>query len=142
MKVCLKVRQAAVAWRSGIGYVYGAIRLARCRTAGLTIARSRPRQPASKCGGFSLPEVLFALLLMALSSSTLLHYHRALALGFSQQWYQREAWRVAEQGLAGHDVAGWTSTLQQQSGPSGCTLERADVKGPFQRNATLTRLRC
>ncbi|MEQ4514538.1 MAG: prepilin-type N-terminal cleavage/methylation domain-containing protein, partial [Pantoea agglomerans] len=51
----------------------------------MTTARSRPRPPASKRGGFSLPEVLFALLLMALSSSTLLHYHRALALGFSQQ---------------------------------------------------------
>ncbi|SUB15247.1 Tfp pilus assembly protein PilV [Pantoea agglomerans] len=62
-----------------------------------------PRPPASKRGGFSLPEVLFALLLMALSSSTLLHYHRALALGFSQQWYQREAWRVAEQQLMGHE---------------------------------------
>ncbi len=89
-----------------------------------------------------MPEVLFALLLMALSSSTLLHYHRALALGFSQQWYQREAWRVAEQRLAGHEVAGWKSTLQQQSGPSGCTLERAEVTGPYQRSATLTRLRC
>lgn len=86
--------------------------------------------------------MLFALLLMALSSSTLLHYHRALALGFSQQWYQREAWRVAEQRLAGHEVAGWKSTLQQQSGPSGCTLERAEVTGPWQRRATLTRLRC
>jgi len=95
-----------------------------------------------KCGGFSLPEVLFALLLMALSSSTLLHYHRALARGFSQQWYQREAWRVAEQRLAGHDVAGWQSTLQQQIGPLGCTLERADVTGPYQRRASLMRLRC
>ncbi|MCX2201809.1 prepilin-type N-terminal cleavage/methylation domain-containing protein [Pantoea agglomerans] len=108
----------------------------------MTTARSRPRPPASKRGGFSLPEVLFALLLMALSSSTLLHYHRALALGFSQQWYQREAWRVAEQQLMGHESPGWTSILQQQSGPSGCTLDRADVTGPYQRRATLTRLRC
>ena len=110
--------------------------------AGSTIARSRLWQPVCKRDGFSLPEVLFALLLMALSSSTLLHYHRALAVGFSQQWYQREAWRVAEQRLAGHEVAGWKSTLQEQSSTSGCTLERADVTGPYQRSASLTRLRC
>lgn len=131
-----------MAWLSGIGSAFGVIKLLRCRTAGSTTARSRLRQPVCKCGGFSLPEVLFALLLMALSSSTLLHYHRALAVGFSQQWYQREAWRVAEQRLAGHEVTGWKSTLQQQSGPSGCTLERAEVTGPWQRSATLTRLRC
>ncbi|MDH2068147.1 prepilin-type N-terminal cleavage/methylation domain-containing protein [Pantoea sp. GD03673] len=79
---------------------------------------------------------------MALSTSTLLHYHRALALALSQQWYQREAWRVAEQRLNGHEVAGWRSTLQQQSSASGCILDRADVTGPYQRSATLTRLRC
>lgn len=86
--------------------------------------------------------MLFALLLMALSSSTLLHYHRALARGFSQQWAQQEAWYVAEQRLAGHEVAGWQSTLQQQPGPAGCMLERADVTGPFGRHASLSRLRC
>lgn len=83
-----------------------------------------------------------ALLLMALSSSTLLHYHRALTLGFSQQWYQREAWHAAEQRLMGHEMAGWRSTWQQQIGPAGCTLERAEVTGPLQRHAALARLRC
>ncbi|MFB6326457.1 prepilin-type N-terminal cleavage/methylation domain-containing protein [Pantoea deleyi] len=79
---------------------------------------------------------------MALSTSTLLHYHRALALSFSQQWAQREAWRIAGQRLIGHEVAGWVSRLQQKSGPSGCILLQADVTGPWQRRATLTRLRC
>ena len=142
MKVCLKVRQAAVAWRSGIGSGYRAIRLPRCRMAGSTIARSRLWQPVCKRDGFSLPEVLFALLLMALSSSALLQYHRALTFGFSQQWNQREAWRVAEQRLIGHESAGWCTTLQIQNGPAGCRLERADVLGPQQRSASLTRLRC
>ena len=79
---------------------------------------------------------------MALSSSALVQYHRALTLGFSQQWLQREAWRVAGQRLAGHEVEGWRSTLQRQPGPGGCMLERAEVQGPQQRAATLTRLRC
>lgn len=79
---------------------------------------------------------------MALSSSALVKYHRALALGFSQQWGQREAWRVAEQRLIGHEVTGWHTTLQRQSDTAGCMLERAEVQGPQQRTATLTRLRC
>ncbi|WP_312758419.1 prepilin-type N-terminal cleavage/methylation domain-containing protein [Pantoea brenneri] len=97
---------------------------------------------AYETAGFSLPEALFALLLMALSSSALLQYHRALTLGFSQQWNQREAWRVAEQRLIGHETPGWRATLQTRSGPAGCRLERADVLGPQQRSASLTRLRC
>ncbi|MHA6312490.1 prepilin-type N-terminal cleavage/methylation domain-containing protein [Pantoea sp. S-LA4] len=108
----------------------------------MTTVRSPGQATVSENGGFSLPEALFALLLMALSSSALLQYHRALARGFSQQWEQREAWRVAEQRLVGQAVAGWHSTLQRQSSPTGCVQERADVQGPQQRTATLTRLRC
>lgn len=110
--------------------------------AGSTTAREPERTTVCEAAGFSLPEALFALLLMALSSSALLQYHRALTFGFSQQWNQREAWRVAEQRLIGHESAGWCTTLQIQNGPAGCRLERADVLGPQQRSASLTRLRC
>ncbi len=110
--------------------------------AGLIIAHNRNLNYVRKAAGFSLPEALFALLLMALSSSALLQYHRVLGLGFSQQWQQREAWRVAEQRLTGREVTGWQSVLQRSSGPGGCTLERVEVSGPHQRSATLSRLRC
>ncbi|MCZ4060320.1 prepilin-type cleavage/methylation domain-containing protein [Pantoea sp. LMR881] len=82
------------------------------------------------------------MLLMALSSSALMQYHRMLTHGFNQQWQQREAWRMAEQRLIGHDVAGWQSGLQRRTGPGNCTLESAEVVGPYQRTATLSRLRC
>ena len=55
------------------------------------------------------------MLLLAMTISTLLQYHRALALGFSQQWQQRQAWQVAGQALLGRDTAGWHIVHQPQS---------------------------
>ncbi|WP_244269249.1 prepilin-type N-terminal cleavage/methylation domain-containing protein [Pantoea septica] len=89
-----------------------------------------------------MPEALFALLLLATSVSALLQYHRALTQGFSQQWQQRVAVRVAAQRLMGHEVAGWRTSLQRSGAVSTCTLERAEVSGPDEARAMLTRLRC
>jgi len=89
-----------------------------------------------------MPEALFALLLLATSVSALLQYHRVLAQGFSQQWQQRAAARVAAQRLMGHEVAGWRTSLQHSGTISTCTLARAEVSGPYGAHATLTRLRC
>ncbi|QIE99415.1 prepilin-type cleavage/methylation domain-containing protein [Pantoea stewartii] len=79
---------------------------------------------------------------MAVSTSALLQYHRVLTLGFSQQWQQREAWRVAEQRLLGREVAGWQTRSDKKTGSGGCTLETVTVSGPHQRQASLTRLHC
>ncbi|MEJ5044634.1 MULTISPECIES: prepilin-type N-terminal cleavage/methylation domain-containing protein [Pantoea] len=89
-----------------------------------------------------MAETLVAMLLLAMTISTLLQYHRALALGFSLQWQQRQAWHVAGQALLGHEVEGWQSQRQQQSLGSGCTLERVTVTGPQQRSASLGQLNC
>ncbi|WP_343552428.1 prepilin-type N-terminal cleavage/methylation domain-containing protein [Pantoea sp.] len=82
------------------------------------------------------------MLLLAMTISTLLQYHRALALGFSQQWQQRQAWRVAGQALLGREVADWQIQRQQQSFSGGCVLERVTVTGPQQRSALLAQLNC
>ncbi|MCK0554952.1 MULTISPECIES: prepilin-type N-terminal cleavage/methylation domain-containing protein [Pantoea] len=108
----------------------------------MTTARWPRQSNVSDVRGFSLPEALFALLLMAVSTSALLQYHRVLTLGFSQQWQQREAWRVAEQRLLGHEVPGWQSRFEKTQGPGGCVLEKAEVSGPHQRHASLMRLTC
>ncbi|ORM70357.1 prepilin-type N-terminal cleavage/methylation domain-containing protein [Pantoea wallisii] len=92
--------------------------------------------------GFSLAETLVAMLLLAMTISTLLQYHRALALGFSQQWHQHQAWQVAGQVLLGREVDGWVSQHQPQTMPGGCVLNRVTVTGPQQRAATLARLNC
>ncbi|MDI9223719.1 prepilin-type N-terminal cleavage/methylation domain-containing protein [Pantoea sp. EA-12] len=89
-----------------------------------------------------MAETLVAMLLLAMTISTLLQYHRALALGFSQQWQQRQAWRVAGQALLGRDVEGWQIRRQQQTIALGCVLESVTVVGPQQRSASLARLNC
>lgn len=110
--------------------------------AGSTIVRWLPLSAVCKQRGFSLAEMLVALLLLAMSISALLQYQRALVQGFSQQWQQREAWRVASQRFAGHEVPGWKTSLQDSNTSFGCNLERVEVSGSLQRSATLTRLRC
>ncbi|MCG7388064.1 prepilin-type N-terminal cleavage/methylation domain-containing protein [Pantoea sp. ACRSB] len=107
----------------------------------MTTVRWRRRNSVCKQRGFSLPEALFALLLLATSVSALLHYHLALAQGFSQQWQQRVAVRVAAQRLMGHEMPGWRTSLER-SNALNCTLERAEVSGAHQGHAILTRLRC
>ncbi|WP_337023953.1 MULTISPECIES: prepilin-type N-terminal cleavage/methylation domain-containing protein [unclassified Pantoea] len=92
--------------------------------------------------GFSLAETLVAMLLLAMTISTLMQYHRALALGFSQQWQQRQAWQVAGQALLGREVVGWQIDRQQQSVGIGCVLERITVTGSQQRSASLAQLNC
>lgn len=110
--------------------------------AGLITARWRTPRCVRQQQGFSLAETLVAMLLLAMSISALLHYHRALALGFSQQWQQRQAWQVAGQALLGRDVAGWRIQRQQQPQPGSCILERVTVSSPQQREASLARLNC
>ncbi|NIF23222.1 prepilin-type N-terminal cleavage/methylation domain-containing protein [Candidatus Pantoea multigeneris] len=92
--------------------------------------------------GFSLPELLFALLLMALSVSALLGYHRALSQGFVQQRLQREAGQVAADRLLGHETAGWRSHVVTEPGYAPCRRETVTVSGGMQRESTLTWLRC
>ncbi len=92
--------------------------------------------------GFSLTETLVAMLLLALTITALLHYHRALAQGFSQQWLQRQAWQAAAQAMQGRDVAGWRTQRHQQAVSASCTLERVTVTGAQQRTATLGQLKC
>ncbi|MGX9241773.1 prepilin-type N-terminal cleavage/methylation domain-containing protein [Pantoea dispersa] len=113
--------------------------------AGSTTARWRRRNSVRsprQQQGFSLAETLVAMLLLAMTISALLQYHRALALGFSQQWQQRQAWQVAGQALLGRDTTGWQIVHQPQSLPGGCVLDRVTVTGPHQRTASLARLNC
>ncbi|MCU5774654.1 prepilin-type N-terminal cleavage/methylation domain-containing protein [Erwiniaceae bacterium BAC15a-03b] len=92
--------------------------------------------------GFSLAEVLFALLLFSLSLTVLMQYQRVLTQGFAQQWQQRQAWRYAAQRIEGQAVDGWQTQLLAQPGPGGCQLLSAQARGPLGREAQLTTLRC
>ncbi|MFD1802021.1 prepilin-type N-terminal cleavage/methylation domain-containing protein [Mixta tenebrionis] len=92
--------------------------------------------------GFSIVETLLALLLLAISLTTLLHYQQRLAEGFYRQWQLREAWRAAALRLQGEAPAGWQTSLQRLPGPAGCQLWQVTVSGPAQPAVTLSQLRC
>lgn len=92
--------------------------------------------------GFSLVEMLFALLLFSLSYTALLHYQQALAQSFHWQWQQREAWRQAYQRLQGKAPPDWQTQQRTHSGPPGCRRVTALVISPAGRRAELTQLYC
>ncbi|WP_455820370.1 prepilin-type N-terminal cleavage/methylation domain-containing protein [Pseudomonas cerasi] len=92
--------------------------------------------------GFSLVEILFALLLFSLSYTALLHYQHALGQGFHWQWQQRDAWRQAFQRLEGKETAGWQTQQQSRRGPHGCQLITVQAISPAGRRAELTQLQC
>lgn len=140
---CYQDKKKAVNFGSGNGSRGKVTHCSRRRKGESTTVRFQRQSNASrKQQGFSLAETLVAMLLLAMTISTLLQYHRALALGFSQQWQQRQAWRVAGQALLGRDVEGWQIQHQQQTIALGCVLESVTVVGPQQRSASLARLNC
>jgi prepilin peptidase dependent protein C len=142
---CYRVRMKRVNSAFGNGSRHATNGCIPRRTAGLTTVHCLNLSTASRRKdqqGFSLAETLVAMLLLAMTISTLMQYHRALALGFSQQWQQRQAWQVAGQALLGREVAGWQIDRQQQSVGIGCVLERITVTGSQQRSASLAQLNC
>nr|WP_038381479.1 prepilin-type N-terminal cleavage/methylation domain-containing protein [Pantoea sp. IMH] len=92
--------------------------------------------------GFSLPEMLVALLLFATGTTAMMQYQLALDKGFQLHAEQREAWRQAWQYLDAPLSSGWQGTLRVQPGPAGCSLLASQVTGPAGRSAGLTLLRC
>ncbi|ARJ42559.1 hypothetical protein B1H58_11330 [Pantoea alhagi] len=92
--------------------------------------------------GFSIVEMLLALLLFAISLTALLHYQQMLAAGFYQQWQQREAWRVAALRLQGQESEGWQTSLHKLPAVEGCLLWRATAFRSGLSPVTLDQLRC
>ncbi|MEN5018114.1 prepilin-type N-terminal cleavage/methylation domain-containing protein [Erwinia sp. Eh17-17] len=92
--------------------------------------------------GFSLTEILFALLLFSLSYTALVRYQQVLGQGFHRQWQQRTAWRTAFQRLEGQETAHWQTQQHSRSGPVGCQLVTARVVSPAGQRAELTQLQC
>lgn len=102
--------------------------------------------PASikKQQGFSLTEVLLAMLLMVMVVTALGGYHRALASGFSSasQWRQlwRYAWRQAQTN-APPLPPGW-KVSREQTMAEGCVSINVTLTSPVGRQGQMTRLFC
>lgn len=94
--------------------------------------------------GFSLTEVLLAMVLMVMVVTALGGYHRALATGFTSasQWRQlwRHAWQQA-QIVAPPLPPGW-QVRRGQTTTEGCVSISVTVTSPVGRQGQMTRLFC
>ncbi|SFN09258.1 prepilin-type N-terminal cleavage/methylation domain-containing protein [Izhakiella capsodis] len=91
--------------------------------------------------GFSLPEMLLALLLMNIILCALLHGQQAISQGFVGQWQQRERWQSLRQGVQGLPAGEYNIHLQLHPGPQGCQLIEASLPGQ-QKKTHLNQLVC
>lgn len=94
--------------------------------------------------GFSLTEVLLAMLLMVMVMTALGGYHRALASGFASASQGRQLWRYAWQQAqpnASPLPLGW-QVLQGQTTTEGCVSINVTVISPVGRQGKMTRLFC
>lgn len=97
-----------------------------------------------KTRGFSLPEVMLAMLLMVMVITALGGYYRALATGGAQLQQYRQMWRYAwgqTQQQAAALPAGWNSQRVQTSSQR-CVSINATITTPMGRQGRLTRLHC
>lgn len=98
----------------------------------------------NKQSGFSLTEVLLAMVLMIMVATALGGYHRALLVSFTttSQWRQlwRTGWQQAQQQPA-QTVPGW-QVRRGQTTNQGCVSINVTVISPMGRQGQMTRLFC
>ncbi|ANR80205.1 prepilin-type N-terminal cleavage/methylation domain-containing protein [Kosakonia sacchari] len=98
----------------------------------------------NKQRGFSLTEVLLAMLLMVMVVTALGGYHRALVSGFvsTSQWRQlwRYAWEQAQPEVSSLPP-GW-QVQRGQTTTGGCVSINVTVSSPAGRQGQMTRLFC
>ncbi len=94
--------------------------------------------------GFSLTEVLLAMLLMVMVVTALGGYHRALASGFTSASQWRQLWRYAweqAQPEATSLPPGW-KVQRGQTTTGGCVSIDVTVTSPAGRQGNMVRLFC
>jgi len=94
--------------------------------------------------GFSLTEVLLAMVLMGRVVTALGGYHRALSAGFSTASQWRQLWRYAWQQAQPHATplpSGW-QVSRGQTTTEGCVSINVTVISPLGRQGKMTQLFC
>lgn len=104
-------------------------------------------------GGFSLPEVLVAALLFAVSLLGLLQYHQVLLQAFQRQWQYRQAWSLAHQQLeifsAGAEInhtivlpPNWHYQAEAHQTQGLCLRRTVKIQTPLHQQVELSRWYC
>ena len=94
--------------------------------------------------GFSMVEVLLAMMLLVAIVTALSGYHRALASRFALFSQYRQLWHIAwtqSQMVAGALPAGWQINRMQTT-QSGCVSITVTLISPLGRRGEMTRLHC
>lgn len=94
--------------------------------------------------GFSLPEVLLAMVLLIMVVTALSGYHRVLVKGFQEYTHYRQLWRNAWQQSApeaGQAPEGW-QVKRVQTSTAGCVSISITMTSPLSRKGQMSRLYC
>lgn len=94
--------------------------------------------------GFSLPEVMLALLLMVMVVTALSGYQRELMKGFAVKSQYQQLWRNAWQQTALRSFSppeNW-QVSRMQTTSAGCVSISSKLISPLGRQGQMTRLHC
>ncbi|WP_024910117.1 prepilin-type N-terminal cleavage/methylation domain-containing protein [Chania multitudinisentens] len=104
--------------------------------------------------GFSLPEVLIAALLFAVSLLGLLQYHQVLLQSFQRQWQYRQAWSLAHHQLEMFNANAvtqdnplplpphWQREIETRSVEADCLRRTVKIQTPLRQQVELSRWYC
>ncbi|MBZ0059800.1 MULTISPECIES: prepilin-type N-terminal cleavage/methylation domain-containing protein [unclassified Leclercia] len=94
--------------------------------------------------GFSMVEVLLAMMLMVLVVTALAGYHRVLASRFVTLEQYRQLWRHvhAQSQLSAGDVPSGWQVNRMQTTQAGCVSISVKLISPLGRQGQMTRLHC
>ncbi|PHM36674.1 precorrin-2 dehydrogenase [Xenorhabdus innexi] len=116
---------------------------------------ARINQRNNRQSGISLPEVMVASVLFAVSLLGLMRYHQALSSNFQQYWLQLKAVKLAHEQLERYEQSegriirdetapqqGWKTEFQQQFESSGCNRITVSVTKSYNPSGKLERWFC
>lgn len=94
--------------------------------------------------GFSLMEVVIALILFVLVINVLLNYQRVIGEGLVQQWQYRTIWRLANQQteIDPPPIEAGFSVIRKVSPDGNCLWIEITITSKSGRRGQLSRLHC
>ena len=102
----------------------------------------------SSCAGFSLIDILFAMLIASIGVAGLMRYQQSLLFQFYYAAESRQAWKLAGQLLDIYparlpdELDSWHYFIEADGAFNGCITVKATVRSPKRYEAMMERLIC